>query len=228
MLQGLDMALRPASPRAHPSGTRGFSLIELMVVVVIVSILTILAVPSLSAARMDQTAYGDAGAIMQLFRSARTRAIGWGAAMLVSATASGSDRGTFTLYQNAIGGVPSTTCGPPTDWSGAAAGQVVTAVDGVNLNGNAEADASLQATIWWTAGAAPSAGQNSLPSLFVCFTPLGRSYVSTGAIRTPTMFSPATLSYSPIEIDLQRTGVSTVRAVLVPQTGMARLFSKLP
>ena len=153
------------SRRAYPSGTRGFSLIELMVVVVIVSILTILAVPSLSAARMDQTAYGDAGAITQLFRSARTRAIGWGAAMLISATASAADRGTFMLYQNTIGGVPSTTCGPPTDWSGAAAGQVVTAVDGVNLNGNAEADASLQATIWWTAGAAPSVPAAANPSV---------------------------------------------------------------
>jgi type II secretory pathway pseudopilin PulG len=197
-----------------------------MVVVVIVSILTILAVPSLSAARMDQTAYGDAGAITQLFRSARTRAIGWGAAMLISATASAADRGTFMLYQNTIGGVPSTTCGPPTDWSGAAAGQLVTVIDGVNLNGNAEADASLQATVLWPAGAGPGASQNSL---FVCFTPLGRSYIyAAGTIRTPTMFSGVTLSYSPIEIDVQRSGINTVRAVLVPQTGMARLFSKVP
>jgi hypothetical protein len=42
------------------------------------------------------------------------------------------------------------------------------------------------------------------------------------------MFSGVTLSYSPIEIDVQRSGINTVRAVLVPQTGMARLFSKVP
>ena len=222
-----SIAMEPQRPeqRARHAARRGFSLIELMVVVVIVSILTILAVPSLSTARMDQTTYGDAGAIMQLFRSARTRAIARGGATLVAMTAaSPADRGTFLLYENLVAGVPSSTCGPPTDWSGGTGGQVVPLIDGVNLNGNPEADASIQAVVMWDNNAAPATSQSSL---FVCFTPLGRSYVYAGPIRTANMFSGASFSFSPIEIDLQRTGINTVRSILVPQTGMARLFSKV-
>jgi hypothetical protein len=174
---------------------------------------------------MDQTAFGDAGAIMQLFRSARTRAIARGGAVLVTMTASPpADRGTFMLYENTIAGVPSSTCGPPTDWTATVAGQIVTAIDGVNLNGSPEADASLQAVVLWTSGAVPITNQSSL---CVCFTPLGRSYVYVGPMKTAN-FSGFAFSSSPIEIDLQRPGIATVRSVLVPQTGMARLFSKVP
>jgi hypothetical protein len=47
-----------------------------------------------------------------------------------------------------------------------------------------------------------------------------------GSIKTAN-FTGLAFSSSPIEIDLQRTGINTVRAILVPQTGMARLFSKV-
>ncbi len=143
--------------------------------------------------------------------------------MLVTMTAGApADRGTFILYENTIGGVPSSTCGPPTNWAGGS-GQVVTPIAGVNLNGSAEADASIQATILWDAAAAPATPQGSL---YACFTPLGRSFVYVGAMGLQ-MFSGAAFSFSPIEIDIQRTGINTVRSILVPQTGMARLFSKV-
>jgi Tfp pilus assembly protein FimT len=197
-----------------------------MMVVIIVAILTILAVPSMSSARMDQTAYKDAGAIMQLVRSARTRAIARGGALLITMTSSGTvDRGTFLLYENTskVGGIPSTTCGPPTDWSGLTSTQTVALIDGVNLNGTAESDAALQTTLTFPPGTSVATGE-----LCVCFTPVGRSYVfACSASLQYGMFAGATYASAPIEIDVTRTGILGKRSVFVPPTGMARLISKV-
>src|SRR6476619_2331488 len=62
---------------------RGFTLIELMVVVILVGIMVMLAVPSMSSARHDRRVYEDASSIAQLVRDARARAMGRGAAVVV-------------------------------------------------------------------------------------------------------------------------------------------------
>jgi type II secretory pathway pseudopilin PulG len=212
-----------------------------MVVVIVIGVLAALAVPSMGGARFDRHTYDDAGAVMQLFRSARTRAIARGGAVLVTMSTSATDRGTFMMYEavtdnagaagtTGLARTPVSSCKSPTAWTplptinanGGSTGTVLL-VDGVNLNGGIEAQAGIKSQLLGYGGAFNAAGATFTAGA-ICYTPLGRSYIATGAV-VPAMFDGLLPTISPIEILVTGAAGTTQRSVLVPPNGMARLFS---
>jgi prepilin-type N-terminal cleavage/methylation domain-containing protein len=230
-----------ASKRGRRGSTRAFSLIELLVVVIIIGVVAALAIPTMSAARLDRHAYDDAGSIMQLFRSARTRAIARGGAVMIGMTANGAtNRGQFMMYEavapNTVAGgsarTPVANCNLnwtllPTPAAPVNGPGTILLIDGVDLNSRLESDADIQTQILaYAPGGVGNVGvtKTTVSPAYVCFTPLGRSFLFVGTL-VANSFGTQQPSVVPLEIQVQHANGGTFRSVLVPPNGMARLFS---
>lgn len=134
---------------------------------------------------------------------------------------------------NILGGLaqtPVATCKTPTTWlplptpQNPTANPNVTLVGGVNLNDpgiETQADIETQLLVY------PSPSSSTAVSIgtgYVCYTPLGHTYVTSGAGATP-LFDGVLPTISPIEARVTRAQGGTIRSVLVPPNGMARLLS---
>ena len=214
------------------AGARGFTLVELMVVVVIVSIVAVLAIPTMSRAQVDRHVYADAGYVAEIFRMARTRAVGRGAAVLLDlmATQTGGG-GTFKMYEavgpNPTGAgaaeVPRSSCKSPTIWPGGSGTPTASYVDAVDLSGAYEVQNSIATQLFDASGDAVASGAH----VYMCFTPGGRVYYST----TPSFDAVPSLSGA-LRLDVRRynasysTPVGVTRSVWVSSSGSTRIVSQ--
>jgi prepilin-type N-terminal cleavage/methylation domain-containing protein len=226
---------------------RGFSLIELAVVVTIIGILAMLAFPQMGDAQLERRAYDDAGQILELVHTARTRAMGRGAATMVTfdTVTSGQARGNFQLYEavspNPGGAVdttsrlPNSSCLLPSlGWT--LGNPTNTFIDGVTLNGTYETNANILSRVVTFTNAGTATVSSTVVAL--CFTPLGRTYFWSGSPGSPPTFTPGAPFLGTIAIDVARlflgqtaigatTTAGITRRVLVPSSGNARIISTL-
>jgi prepilin-type N-terminal cleavage/methylation domain-containing protein len=191
--------------------SRGFTLIELMAVVLIVAIVATLASPFIVEQMRERRSRDTAQELSQVFTGGRMRALGRGAGVLVryrSATG-------FTVLESiegsaaAIARTGSATCA---------------AQPGLGCVANNWANPGLSRQVaQYTPPAAVTVTMRD-PSgtaqtqMDVCFTPLGRSFISfDGSPPTAPMVGAAT-------IDVKRNaGVGLLRTVAILPTGVARI-----
>ncbi len=211
-------AQRTTFPRnsAHLSGSsrRGFTLLELMVVVLIITIVSSIAIPGVVQRMKTNRTREAAEDLAMVFRQARIRAMGRNSAVLVRYN---DAAGTVELREaiqgaTASGGVavagcerrPESNCRVPANrWN----------------NGNARSQ-SIEITNYEASGDFTLDGPGT--DIDICFAPSGRSYIRNTAAST-TPFAAWT---TPVRFDIDRNdGVGIRRSVLLTPSGTARVVA---
>jgi prepilin-type N-terminal cleavage/methylation domain-containing protein len=191
---------------------RGFTLMELMAVVLIITVFASLAVPTAVVQMRDRRIQESARQIALVYRQARLRAMGRGAAVLVR-----FDTDSFSVLEARQGG-PGTCADLPvsscldTPW--------VSTPDRTRVvDGHAEATGGDLANV---SISMVDATDNPITELEVCFTPMGRAFARED-INDAVAFTPMTEAYL---ASVSRPGLTRTREVVLMPNGTARLSAR--
>ncbi|MCK6533971.1 MAG: prepilin-type N-terminal cleavage/methylation domain-containing protein [Polyangiaceae bacterium] len=199
---------------------RGFTLIELMVVVIIIGALAVLAIPTISGQMRSRRAQFVAKEVSNLYRNGRLRAMGRGSAVMVRYSRAVDAEGRFDVREAvrtnpnnpACDRLPVSSC-TVTNWDPNQTQSQV--IGGVLIKGRAELD-GVRARARDPNGA-------DVATMDVCFTPMGRAFVRYAVAG---QFNPLTavprLMVTRVDTSTN-VPVGPARWVLVLPNGSARL-----
>jgi type IV fimbrial biogenesis protein FimT len=212
--RGVDLCHRLGKKRGERRRAAGFTLLELLIVVIMIGVIVTLAIPSIATQMRDRRMNQAAHQVAMIYRQARALAMGRGSAVLVHFDAGGNPQGRIELREAVdvdpahCVTLPATSCSLA-NWNAAStSNHLVTAFEPSNL----DVFKNVQLKFFLPSGS--DAGS----SVDICFSPLGRPYrrlTFTGAFEP--MNDVPYFEVSPVD------GVGLTRTVLIVPNGASRL-----